>query len=58
LTRTAEATEPQPKDPKAEKAEIKTKLRAVLDEMIADYAAGQSRSRIARSRVDTACHQA
>ncbi|MCU1310876.1 MAG: condensin subunit ScpB [Candidatus Angelobacter sp.] len=34
-----EATEPKPKDPKAEKAEIKTKLRAVLDEMIADYAA-------------------
>jgi segregation and condensation protein B len=35
----AEAAEPQPKDPKAEKAEIKTKLRAILDEMIADYAA-------------------
>src|SRR5258706_16243282 len=31
--------EVQTKDPKAEKAEIKTKLRAILDEMMAEYAA-------------------
>src|SRR5437899_844677 len=36
-----QAAEPkaQTKDPKAEKAEIKTKLRAILDEMIAEYSA-------------------
>jgi segregation and condensation protein B len=35
----APAPEPEVKDPKAEKAVVRNKIRAVLDEMISDYAA-------------------